>query len=225
MKLGVVVFPGSNCEVDAFDALRYLGYPVEYLWHKETRLPQVDGVILPGGFSYGDYLRAGAIAAFSPLLQEIRVFADRGGLVLGICNGFQILTEAGLLPGALGRNQDLVFHCETVHVRLETKREPFNRGLAPGDVLALPIAHGEGNYYADPATLAELKAHDQIVLRYVNAVGEVTAGANPNGSLENIAGICNRAGNVFGLMPHPERRTDPILGQPDGARLLRSLLA
>lgn len=225
MKFGVMVFPGSNCEVDAFEALKYLDCSVEYLWHKETRLGGVDAVILPGGFSYGDYLRAGAIAAYSPLMEELKEFAGRGGLVLGICNGFQVLTESGLLPGALGRNQDLVFHCETVHVRLETNRIPFTRGLSPGEVLALPIAHGEGNYYADPDTLAELKEHDQIVLRYATAAGEITGAANPNGSLENIAGICNRRGNVFGLMPHPERRTDPILGRPDGGRLLRSLLA
>jgi len=224
VKFGVVVFPGSNCEVDAHEALRYLEYPVRYLWHAERDLGGVDVVVLPGGFSYGDYLRAGAIAAWSPILSEIREFAERGGLVLGICNGFQILTEAGLLPGALGRNEDLVFHCETVHLRVENANTPFTRELRVGEVLRMPIAHGEGRYWAPPEELDRLARTGGVVLRYCGPRGEPTADANPNGSLEDIAAVCNPEGNVVGMMPHPERAAEAVLGGEDGRFILRSAL-
>lgn len=226
LRFGVVVFPGSNCDTDTWHALHDdMGASVDYIWHEQTDLRGYDCIILPGGFSYGDYLRTGAIARFSPVMGAVAAFADRGGLVLGICNGFQILLEAGLLPGAMLRNVGQKFVCKYVHVRVETTQTPFTRAMAPGAVLHIPIAHGEGNYYADPATLAELKANDQIVFRYCTPEGEITPEANPNGSLENIAGICNRARNVLGMMPHPERCTNPLLGSADGRLVWESLLA
>jgi len=224
-KFGVVVFPGSNCDSDAFHALRdAMGAPVEYIWHEERDLRRFDVVILPGGFTYGDYLRTGAVARFAPVMESVAKFAARGGLVLGICNGFQILLEAGLLPGAMMRNAGQLFSCRYVHLRVETTDTPFTRACERGQVLRIPIAHGEGNYYADPETLAELARNDQIVFRYSTPAGEITPEANPNGSAENIAGICNRARNVLGLMPHPERCSDPLLGGMDGRYVFASLL-
>ncbi len=212
--------------MDAYHAVRdALGEEAEYVWHEEQDLARFDCVILPGGFSYGDYLRPGAIARFAPAMEAVREFAARGGLVLGICNGFQILCEAGLLPGALVRNRDQLFHCEWVHVRVENARTPFTRLLREGQVLRLPIAHGDGRYYADPATLAELERNGQVVFRYCEPDGAVTDRANPNGSLAGIAGICNRSGNVLGMMPHPERAVEALLGGTDGLGVLRSLAA
>ncbi len=225
MKFGVVVFPGSNCDTDAWHALHdQMGAPVEYIWHQETDLSGYDCVILPGGFSYGDYLRTGAIARFSPVMNAVTDFASKGGLVIGICNGFQILLEAGLLPGAMMRNIGQTFVCKYVNIRVETTDTPYTRSMAKGGVLRIPIAHGEGNYYADAETLAELKRHNQILFRYCTPDGEITRESNPNGSLENIAGICNRARNVMGMMPHPERCTDPLLGSSDGRLVWESLL-
>lgn len=226
MRFAVVVFPGSNCDVDAYHAVRdALGEEAEYVWHEERDLTRFDCVILPGGFSFGDYLRPGAIARFARVMDAVREFAARGGLVLGICNGFQILCEAGLLPGALVRNRDQLFHCEWVHVRVENARTPFTRLLREGQVLRLPIAHGDGRYYADPATLAELERNGQVVFRYCEPDGAVTDRANPNGSLASIAGICNRSGNVLGMMPHPERAVEALLGGTDGLGIFRSLAA
>jgi phosphoribosylformylglycinamidine synthase I len=224
MKVAVVRFPGSNCDQDCVHALRALGADADFLWHKEERLGDMDAVVLPGGFSYGDYLRCGAIARFSPVMRAVRAFAGEGGTVLGICNGFQILCEAGLLPGALVRNRDLHFVCEFVRLRVENAATPFTARCAPGQVLSIPIAHGEGNYRADEATLRDLEAHGQVLFRYCDAAGRVTEAVNPNGSAGNIAGVCNRAGNVFGLMPHPERAIEPQLGGADGILLLGSLL-
>jgi phosphoribosylformylglycinamidine synthase len=225
MRFGIVIFPGSNCETDAWHALHdQMGAPVEYIWHQDTDLSDYDCVILPGGFSYGDYLRTGAIARFSPVMNSVTGFANDGGLVLGICNGFQILLEAGLLPGAMMRNVGQHFVCRYVDVRVETAQTQYTGSMEVGSVLRIPIAHGEGNYYADEATLQELREHDQIVFRYCTAEGEITSGANPNGSLENIAGICNRQRNVLGMMPHPERCSDPLLGSADGRLVWESLL-
>lgn len=225
MRFGVVVFPGSNCDRDTWHALHdQMSAPVDYIWHESTDLRGCDCIVLPGGFSYGDYLRTGAVARFSPVMNAVTDFANHGGLVIGICNGFQILLEAGLLPGAMMRNVGQDFICKYVHIRTETTDTPFTRAMSPGQVLRLPIAHGEGNYYADAETRAGLAAHDQIVFRYCTAAGEITEESNPNGSLENIAGICNRARNVFGLMPHPERCTDPILGSGDGRLVWESLV-
>ncbi|HEX6988632.1 MAG TPA: phosphoribosylformylglycinamidine synthase subunit PurQ [Bacillota bacterium] len=222
-RFGVVVFPGSNCDVDARRALgEVLGQEVVDLWHAGTDLQGCDALVLPGGFSYGDALRAGAIARFAPIMEAVERFATAGGPVLGICNGFQILCEAGLLPGALHRNRDLKFHCHDVHVRVETDRTPFTRGLTVGEVLRLPIAHGEGCYTAPPEVLEELERRRQVVFRYVDARGEATAAANPNGSAANIGGICNAAGNVVGLMPHPERCVERLLGGEDGRRILEA---
>ncbi len=215
MKVGVVVFPGSNCDADVRWAVEQVGGRAEFVWHQETRLAGFDAVILPGGFSYGDYLRCGAIARFSPVMAEVARFAEAGRPVLGICNGFQILTEAGLLPGALRRNAGLKFLCRPVHLRVENPDTAWTRGLEPGAFLRLPIAHGEGNYYADPAELAELEAHRQVVFRYVD---------NPNGSANDIAGVCNRAGNVVGMMPHPERAVTDLLGGTDGRGILGAVL-
>lgn len=224
MKFGVVVFPGSNCDHDAYHVIsKVLGQPVEFIWHRATTLGDVDAVILPGGFSYGDYLRAGAIARFSPVMQAVKEFAARGGFVIGICNGFQILCESGLLPGALMRNRNLQFICRFVHVRVESSDTPFTALYQKGQVLLLPIAHAEGNYYCDPATWEELRREDRIIFRYCDAQGNVTEAANPNGSLDNIAGICNRERNVLGLMPHPERASEEILGSCDGRALFHSL--
>ena len=216
MKFGVIVFPGSNCDHDAFYAAGHnLGESAEYIWHDSTSLGGVDAVILPGGFSYGDYLRCGAIAKFSPVMNAVKKFAADGGLVLGVCNGFQILVEAGLLPGALIRNRGLKFICREVGLRVETSRSPFTCGLRKGDVLRLPIAHGEGCYTADERTLDELEAEDRVAFRYVD---------NPNGSLRDIAGVLSRHRNVMGMMPHPERATEPLMGSSDGLAVFRSML-
>ncbi len=225
MRFGVVVFPGSNCDADAYHAVKdVLGQPVRYVWHHEQSLKDIDCVILPGGFSYGDYLRTGAIARFSPVMSAVREHAARGGLVLGICNGFQVLCEAHLLPGALLENTGLRFVCEHVNTRVESGLTPYTRGLPRGKVLNLPIAHRGGNYFADEETLKALNDSGRVVLRYCDAQGNPTPESNPNGSVENIAGICNEAGNVFGLMPHPERAADPLLGSTDGRLLFASLL-
>ncbi|MCA1641012.1 MAG: phosphoribosylformylglycinamidine synthase subunit PurQ [Acidobacteria bacterium] len=200
MKFGVIIFPGSNCDHDAYHVIsKHVGQPVSFVWHKETDLSAYDAVILPGGFSYGDYLRAGALARFSPVMRSVKEFAARGGLVLGICNGFQILCEAGLLPGALMRNRDLHFRCEHVRVRVESVDTPFTNELSRGDLLSLPIAHAEGNYTCDDATLAEMQREDRIIFRYCDAAGDVTDESNPNGSRDSVAGVCNRARNVMGF--------------------------
>lgn len=226
MKIGIVVFPGSNCDRDAFHAINsFDGLTAEFLWHKQGSIPSDLGcIVLPGGFSYGDYLRSGAIARFSPIMREVVQFASKGRLVLGICNGFQILTEAGLLPGALLRNWNQRFICRTVYVRVEHTDTPFTHAYRAGQVLRIPIAHGEGRFYADPEVLIELEEQQQIVFRYANADGVVSPESNPNGSLANIAGICNRRRNVLGLMPHPERACDSILGSTDGRGIFESLL-
>lgn len=224
MRVGVVVFPGSNCDADVKWAVEEVGGTAEFVWHQETRLAGFDAVILPGGFSYGDYLRCGAIARFSPIMAEVARFAEAGRPVLGICNGFQILTEAGLLPGALLRNSGLRFICRPVHLRVENPRTAWTAGLERGAVLRLPIAHGEGNYYADPAELARLEAAGQVVFRYVTPEGRLEAAANPNGSVNNIAGVCNRRGNVVGMMPHPERAVTALLGSEDGRAVLGAVL-
>ncbi|MFO0774057.1 MAG: phosphoribosylformylglycinamidine synthase subunit PurQ [Nitrospiraceae bacterium] len=225
MKIGVVVFPGSNCDHDCEHVLgTVLGTNVRLIWHKETSLHDVDGVVLPGGFSYGDYLRTGAIARFSPVMEAVKTFAEGGGLVLGICNGFQILLEAGLLPGAMLRNRDLSFICKDVYVRIENAATPFTGRCRPGQVLQIPIAHADGNYYTDPVTLAALQANGQVVLRYCDADGTVNAASNPNGSVDNIAGIRNAEGNVLGMMPHPERCAEAVLGGQDGMVLFQSML-
>jgi phosphoribosylformylglycinamidine synthase subunit PurQ / glutaminase len=225
MKFAVVVFPGSNCDHDAYHAVKHvLGQPTEFLWHKDTSVKGADVVILPGGFSYGDYLRTGAVARFSPVMRAVSEFAENGGPVLGICNGFQVLTEAGLLEGALLRNRDIKFRCEHVHVRVEQVDTPFTAGCEPGQVLHLPIAHGEGNYYAPPDVLERLERERQVIFRYSTAAGVATDESNPNGSLNGIAGICNAARNVVGLMPHPERACEPALGSTDGLALFESVL-
>jgi len=225
MKFAVVVFPGSNCDHDAYHAVRHvLGQDAEFLWHKEASLGGADVVILPGGFSHGDYLRTGAIARFSPVMDAVRAFAAAGNPVIGICNGFQVLLEAAMLPGAMLRNT-AKYRCEHVYVRVEQTDTPFTNLCAPGQVLQIPIAHGEGNYYADPDTAASLEANRQVIFRYVSAGGEVTAAANPNGSLNNIAGICSPSRNVVGLMPHPERACESALGSADGKIILESAVA
>jgi phosphoribosylformylglycinamidine synthase len=221
----VVVFPGSNCDHDAWYATStVLGQQAEYVWHKDTSLRGADAVILPGGFAYGDYLRTGAIARFSPIMAEVRRFADAGGPVLGICNGFQVLLEAGMLPGAMLRNRSVRFQCEHVHIRAEQTDTPFTLACRPGQVLRLPIAHGEGNYYAEPAVLARLEQSRQIVFRYTDAAGTASGESNPNGSLANIAGLCNEGRNVVGLMPHPERACEIALGSADGLTLFDSVV-
>ena len=226
MKFGVIVFPGSNCDHDAYHVIsKHVGQPVDFIWHRDTDLSTYDAVIIPGGFSYGDYLRAGALARFSPVMSSVQEFAARGGFVLGVCNGFQILCEAGLLPGALIRNRDLHFICQHVNVRVETTETPFTHGLKAGDVLSLPVAHGEGNYVCDDATLEELRREDRIVFRYADAGGQLTDEANVNGSRESIAGICSRERNVLGMMPHPERACEDLLGSADGRDIFRSLAA
>lgn len=226
MKFGVLIFPGSNCDHDAYHVIsKHVGQPVNFVWHQETDLSPYDAVLIPGGFSYGDYLRAGALASFSPVMRSVGEFARRGGLVLGICNGFQILCESGLLPGALIRNRELHFICQHIHVRVETADTPFTGELQPGAVLHLPIAHAEGNYVCDDETLAELQDRDRIIFRYCNGHGEVTEAANSNGSRDAIAGICNRERNVMGLMPHPERACEDLLGSTDGRDIFRSMAA
>jgi len=225
MKFGVIVFPGSNCDQDVHYALgRVLGQSVDYLWHGDTRVAGYDCLVLPGGFSYGDYLRAGAIARFAPIMPAVIDFARSGGLVLGICNGFQILLEAGLLPGAMQRNACLQFRCQWTHLKVENNVTPFTNRFREGQVIRVPIAHGEGNYYADAATLAELEANRQVVLRYCTPDGAVTPAANPNGSVGNIAGITNREGNILGMMPHPERCAEGLLGGTDGRELFTSII-
>ena len=216
MKIGVVVFPGSNCDHDAWYAVsQNLGHQAEYIWHDSARLGDVDAVILPGGFSYGDYLRCGAIARFSPVMQAVTQFAQDGGPVLGICNGFQVLCESGLLPGALLRNAGLKFICKPVEISVETTNSPFTHSARKGQVLTIPVAHGEGNYFAEESVLAELEAEDRIAFRYVTPC---------NGSIRNIAGILNRGRNVLGMMPHPERAADPLMGSTDGLVVLESLV-
>jgi phosphoribosylformylglycinamidine synthase len=225
MNFAVLQFPASNCDQDAIHVLGHvLGHTARFVWHKEPSLGDADAVIIPGGFSYGDYLRTGAIARFSPVMQAVQAFAAQGGLVLGICNGFQILCEAGLLPGALIRNRSLQFRCENVFLKTITTDSPFTCQIPPGKLLRVPIAHGEGCYFADESTLAGLAAKNQILWRYVDAQGQPTEDANPNGSLGNIAGICNETRNVAGLMPHPERASEPILGCADGRLLFESLV-
>jgi phosphoribosylformylglycinamidine synthase len=225
MNFVVLQFPASNCDQDAVHAIRLLGHSARLLWHKENSLGDAHAVIVPGGFSYGDYLRCGAIARFSPVMQAVKQFADNGGLVLGICNGFQVLTEAGLLPGALIRNRSLQFRCEHIFLETLTADSPFSNQIPAGKLLRVPIAHGEGCYFADAETLAALKAKNRILWRYVTAAGEATDTANPNGSLENIAGICNERRNVGGLMPHPERACEPLLGSADGRLVFESIIA
>jgi phosphoribosylformylglycinamidine synthase subunit PurQ / glutaminase len=225
MKFGVVVFPGSNCDRDAYDVIAEVAHqPVTFLWHDSEDLAGVDAVLVPGGFSYGDYLRTGAIARFSPVMQAVKSFAAGGGLVLGICNGFQILTESGLLPGALTRNAGLKFICKQVHLRTETTDSPFTNQLTKGDVLQIPIAHMEGNYFCTPEELHQLEAEDRIVFRYTTPDGKVTPEANPNGSLSSIAGILNERRNVMGLMPHPERASEALLGSIDGWKIFTSMM-
>lgn len=224
MKFGVVTFPGSNCDYDAYAAVQHvLGEEAEFLWHKSSDLMNVDVVILPGGFSYGDYLRAGAIARFSPIMQEVVKFANSGGLVVGICNGFQVLTEVGLLPGALIRNSHLRFSGKYVHVRVESTDSPFTCECTAGETLKIPIAHGEGNFYHFEEDIRTLEESGQILFKYVTADGDLTADANPNGSRLNIAGIRNAEGNVMGMMPHPERAVESILGSTDGLKIFQSL--
>ncbi len=226
MKFGIIVFPGSNCDHDAYHVIsKQVGQPVDFIWHRDTNLDSYDAIIIPGGFSYGDYLRAGALARFSPVMESVKKFAASGRFVLGICNGFQILCEAGLLPGALIRNRNLHFICEHVYVRVESSETPFTNELQPKTVLRLPIAHADGNYVCDEATLAELKAANRIIFRYCDRDGNVTPESNPNGSLDNIAGICNDSRNVLGLMPHPERACEDLLGSIDGRDIFRSLAA
>jgi phosphoribosylformylglycinamidine synthase len=225
MTFAVVVFPGSNSDHDAhYAAGHVLGHEARYVWHKETSLGRPDVVILPGGFSHGDYLRTGAIARFSPVMSAVQHFAANGGPVLGICNGFQILLECGLLPGAMLRNRDVKFHCEFVGIRVERTDTPFTRACTEGQVLQVPISHGEGNYYAPPDVLEQLERDGRVVFRYANVHGETTDQANPNGSLHNIAGICNAARNVVGLMPHPERACEPALGSADGLWIFKSVV-
>jgi phosphoribosylformylglycinamidine synthase I len=226
MKFGVVVFPGSNCDHDAYHAAKeVLGQDAEFLWHKDAGLKGADVIVLPGGFAHGDYLRTGAIARFSPIMPAIQEFARKGGPVLGICNGFQVLLESGLLPGAMLRNRDLKFHCDHVTVRVEQTDTPFTSAALKGQRLRLPIAHGEGNYYAGPEIIRELEAERRVIFRYCDDRGEVTDRANPNGALNAIAGICNEARNVVGLMPHPERACESALGSADGLVLFESVVS
>jgi phosphoribosylformylglycinamidine synthase subunit PurQ / glutaminase len=225
MKFGVVVFPGSNCDDDAYFAIgSVLHQPVEFLWHRTEDLAGCDAILLPGGFAYGDYLRTGALARFSPVMKSVEKFARGGGLVLGVCNGFQILCEAGLLPGALLRNTGLRFLCRQVHVRVESTNTPFTCAAERGQILKMPIAHMGGSYFCDDATLADLDRHDQIIFRYTTPDGRDDAAGNPNGSLANIGGICNRERNVLGLMPHPERAVEAPLGSADGLVIFRSMV-
>jgi len=225
MNFAVLQFPASNCDQDAVHAIRLLGHSARLVWHKESSLGNADAVIVPGGFSYGDYLRCGAIARFSPVMQAVKQFADNGGLVLGICNGFQVLTEAGMLPGALVRNRDLQFHCEHIFLKTATTDSAFTNKIPADKYLRVPIAHGEGCYFADEETLARLKANNQILWYYCDRDGNLTDPANPNGSLLNIAGVCNERRNVAGLMPHPERACEVILGSDDGRLIFESMLA
>jgi phosphoribosylformylglycinamidine synthase len=225
IKFAVVVFPGSNCDHDAYHATKHvLGQDAEFIWHKDTSLKGADVVILPGGFAHGDYLRTGAIARFSPIMPPVVDFAKRGGPVLGICNGFQVLLESGLLPGAMLRNRDLLYQCKHVIIRVEQTDTPFTGNARVGQRLRIPIAHGEGNYFADPGVIAKLEANRQVIFRYTNAAGVVEDAANPNGSASAIAGLCNERRNVVGLMPHPERACEPALGSADGLVIFESVV-
>jgi len=225
MKFGVIIFPGSNCDHDAYWTIQQVAkQPVTFLWHESRDLEGCDAVIVPGGFSYGDYLRTGAIAKFSPVMESVRKFADGGGLVLGICNGFQILCESGLLPGALTRNVGLKYVCKPVQVRVENADTPFTNACSPGEVLTIPIGHMDGNYFCDEGTLAELQKENRIVFRYAMPDGQISPAANPNGSMDNIAGICSPGGNVLGMMPHPERASEPELGCTEGFKVFASLV-
>jgi phosphoribosylformylglycinamidine synthase I len=226
MKFGVLVFPGSNCDHDTHHVLAgVMGKPVTYLWHQSHDLENCDAILVPGGFAYGDYLRTGAIASFAPIMQSVRRFAESGGLVMGICNGFQILCEAGLLPGALMRNAGQHYICRQLHLRTETPNCPFTQGLTRGQVLRMPIGHMEGNYFCDAPTLETLRRDDRIAFRYATPAGEVTQAANPNGSLDNIAGILSEGRNVLGMMPHPDRSSEALLGSADGLLLFQSMAA
>jgi len=225
MRFAVLQFPGSNCDQDCVHVLgNVLGQDADYLWHKEESIADADAVVVPGGFSYGDYLRTGSIAQFSPVMNAVKAFANAGGLVIGICNGFQILCETGLLPGALVRNRSLQFRCETIFLKVPTAHSPFTSEVPEGRLLRVPIAHGEGCYFADEETLAKLRAEDQILFQYATETGELTEEANPNGSLLNIAGICNEGRNVCGMMPHPERASENVLGADDGRWVFESML-
>ncbi len=225
MKFGVLVFPGSNCDHDSYNVIAEIArQPVTFLWHDSAELEDCDAILVPGGFAYGDYLRTGAIARFSPVMQSVKKFASAGGLVLGICNGFQILCEAGLLPGALMRNAGLKYICKQVHLRTETSDSPFTQTLTKGQVVKIPIGHMEGNYFCDAETLAALRADDRIVFRYSETDGAITAAANPNGSLDNIAGILNEGRNVLGMMPHPDRSSEELLGSADGFHIFESMV-
>lgn len=224
MRFGVVTFPGSNCDYDCYNAVkRVLKEPVEFIWHADKKLDHFDCVIIPGGFSYGDYLRSGAIAHFANIMADIKKFAAKGGLVIGICNGFQILTEAGMLPGALQRNKGLQFICRNVHLRCENNRTPFTTKMKKNQVVRIPIAHGDGNYTADDAILKDLEKNKQVIFRYCDEKGRVSEDSNPNGSMNNIAGICNKKRNILGMMPHPERCSEAILGGIDGKFILDSI--
>jgi len=225
MKFGVIIFPGSNCDHDAFWTVQHVAkQPVTFLWHEAHDLENCDAIIVPGGFAFGDYLRTGAIAKFSPVMESVRRFADAGGLVLGICNGFQILCEAGLLPGALMRNTGLKYICKPVQVRVENAATPCTNACSEGDVLTIPVGHMEGNYFCDGETLETLRRDNRIVFRYSTPAGEISGAANPNGSLDNIAGICSAGGNVIGMMPHPERSAEPELGGTDGMKIFHSMI-
>ena len=226
MKFGVLVFPGSNCDHDAYNVIAEIAHqPAVFLWHDSEDLQGCDAIIVPGGFAYGDYLRTGAIARFSPVMQSVKKFAAGGGLVLGICNGFQILCEAGMLPGALMRNAGLKYICKQVHLRTETTKTPFTQGLDKGQVLQIPIGHMEGNYFCDAETLSAMEREDRIVFRYATPQGEITAAANPNGSLGNIAGVLNEGRNVLGMMPHPDRSSEKLLGSADGWLIFESMVS
>ncbi len=225
MKFGVIIFPGSNCDLDAFWTIQQVAkQPATFLWHESHELENCDAIIVPGGFAFGDYLRTGAIAKFSPVMDSVRKFAANGGIVLGICNGFQILCESGLLPGALLRNVGLKYVCKPVHVRVENIETPFTNACEQGEVLTIPIGHMEGNYFCDASTLDELQKDNRIVFRYSSPSGEINPAANPNGSIENIAGICSAGGNVVGMMPHPERSAEPELGGIDGMKIFQSMV-
>jgi phosphoribosylformylglycinamidine synthase len=225
MKFGVIIFPGSNCDHDAHWTIEHVAkQPATLLWHESHDLENCDAIIVPGGFAYGDHLRTGAIARFSPVMESVRKFAEGGGLVLGICNGFQILCESGLLPGALMRNVGLKYVCKPVHVRVENAETPFTNACAAGDVLTIPIGHMEGNYFCDAETLAGLQRDNRVMFRYSLPTGEIAASANPNGSLDDIAGVCSAGGNVVGMMPHPERSAEPELGGTDGMKIFHSMV-
>lgn len=225
MKFGILVFPGSNCDHDCYHVIKHvLNCEAEFVWHKEKELKGFDVIIIPGGFSYGDYLRTGAIAKFSPVMKAVKKFAKKGGLIIGICNGFQILLEAGLLPGAMLRNRSLKFICKDIYIRVENANTPFTNKCADKKVLRMPIAHAEGSYFADSETLSSLIKNQQIIFRYSDKSGNITDLANPNGSAENIAGICNKEGNILGMMPHPERCAEAILGNEDGMLIFKSII-